>query len=699
MPATREKAIRTICGFCHTNCGLIATVKDGVITGIDPDPEHPVNYGDACPKGLAGKQIVYSPDRLLYPLRKTKGGFKRISLDEALDRISDKLLKITDKYGGKTIIRCGGAPATEENRDGFSRLVAGLGSNNYVGVGHICHQPRSIGFRTVVGHMPQPDYKKTKLIVIWGANPPASRRYGEVDSGFAPAYGKFTELIPPANKTGVKLIVIDPWHNSLAGLSDRWLQPEPGRDDALALAMLNTIIREELYDKEFVENWTVGFDELAAHVEKYTPAWAEKITRVKASDIREVAELYATVKPALIREGNGIDQYSNAVQTTRAIAMLEAITGNIDGEGGNVFFPFPVLTPVTPPPDVKRLSADMYPLYPSVPFPVFADAVLTGNPYIPRALIINHSNTLLIHANSNRTRQALDKIEFIVVCDIFKTATAELADIILPEASPFERYGFRGYAGSDGGFVALRHKAIEPVGETRTVFEMEYGLAKRMGLSVDFPFSNNEEWISHRLKASNITFDELKREHIIYTTPPMQYRKYLKEGFNTPSGKVELFSRKLKNRGYPPLPEYKELDTGIIKRPSLIQQYPLIGTTRRQGDYIHTQFRNIPELRQREPECLLRINPENAVARGIGNGDMSRVETPEGKIVLKAKVTDEVAQGVILIDFGWGNPGDSGANVNLLTTDDDRDPISCSTSNHRFRCQVGKESPHSRRQT
>jgi anaerobic selenocysteine-containing dehydrogenase len=277
-----------------------------------------------------------------------------------------------------------------------------------------------------------------------------------------------------------------------------------------------------------------------------------------------------------------------------------------------------------------------------------------------------------------------------VVCDIFRTATTELADLVLPEASPFERYGYRGYASPAGGFVALRRKVIDPVGESRTVFEIEYDLAERMGLSSGFPFRNNVEWINYRLAASHITFHDLEEKHLIHVTAPMKYEKYLENGFKTPSGKVELFSQGLKDLGYAPLPEYEELDRRIMERPSLRQEYPLIGTTRRSGSYTHTQFRNIPILRKLEKDCLLRINPEDAMIRTISDGDRVWVESPDGTMEVKALLTDEVAPGIILIDFGWGNPEDGGQNVNLLTSDEDRDPISCSTSNHRFRCQVTK---------
>jgi anaerobic selenocysteine-containing dehydrogenase len=432
-------------------------------------------------------------------------------------------------------------------------------------------------------------------MVVWGTNPTDSRRLGEGGT----AYGRVSRVIPETKRRGAKLIVIDPRRISIADIADKWLPIAPGRDDALTLSMLNVIISDELYDREFVAQWTLGFEQLAEHVERFTPEWAEEITHLQASDIREVARMYATNKPALIHQGNFADQYPNAVQTTRAIGILSAITGNLDIPGGNVFFPHPTLTPiVTDPPAVKRLSADKYPLFPRVPFPCFADAVLSGESHRPRAMIAHHSNPVLINADSSKARRALEKLGFLVVCDIFKSATAELADIILPEATEFERYGFSSYATPEGGFVALRRKVIEPIGECRSVFEIEYELAKRMGLEAAYSWTNNEEWLQYRVQASGISLDDLKNQSVIYVTNPVEYRKYLKSGFDTSSGKVEIYSEKLKHYGYPPLPGYKEYDVAFSDQPDLMEMYPLIGTTRRPGAYIHTRFRNIPALRK-----------------------------------------------------------------------------------------------------
>jgi anaerobic selenocysteine-containing dehydrogenase len=451
------------------------------------------------------------------------------------------------------------------------------------------------------------------------------------------------------------------------------------------------IIKEELYDKEFVTQWTIGFEELAEHVERFTPEWAQGITNLRASDIREIATVYATTKPAIILAGNGLDQYPNVIQTVRAIGILCAITGNLDVEGGNVFLSRPALSPlISQPTKIKRLSADRYPLYPWVPFPSLVDAILTGEPYTPKAMIVYHANPALINADSTKTRQALEKLELLVVCDIFMSATAEMADIILPEASEFEQHSFQTYASVEGGFVALKPKVIAPIGESRPAFEIEYELATKMGLNAAYPWTNNEEWINYRLKASKITLDDLKKQPIIYTLPPLECRKYLKHGFNTPSGKVEIYSQKLKDHGYPPLPEFKDLDASLTAETASPGNYPLIGTTRRPGVYVHTRFRNIPALQKLEPEPLARLHPREAQSRKIADGDLVAVQSPNGMIKVKAKVTDEVSPGVVIIDFGWGNPGDQEPNVNILTSDKDRDPISCSTPNRRFPCQVTK---------
>ncbi len=676
------ETFQTICGFCHTNCGMVIETRDGIIEKIRGNREHPENRGFLCPKGLAAKELVYSPDRLKYPLKKTSSGFKRISWDEALDTIAHRLNSIKESYGAESLVWCNGAPVTTPVLHGFIQLVSAFGSPNITGVGHLCSVPRALAVQTVCGELGDSDFENTRCILIWGANPTDTRHVRSGES--------YTRIINEAKARGARLIVIDPWRTELAAIADEWIRIRVGTDLAFGLAMLNVIISEMLYDSEFVESWTLGFSELKEHVRQFTPEWAESITGVPANRIREVARIYGTTKPATIYDGNGLEQHRNVIQTVRAIAILSAITGNIDIPGGNVNYPnVRFARYLTVRPESKRLSEEQYPLFPLLPFPSVVDAILSGEPYSPRAMIVYHANPLLINSNENKVRKALEKLEFLVVSDIFLSTTAQLADIVLPDTSDFEEFGFETYSKSEGGFVALREKVIEPIGESRPVFEVEYDLAKRMGLESYFPWKNTEEWINYKLRSSGITLEELRKQPVCYVTPPVEYKKYLKNGFRTPSGKVELYSQRLKDNGYAPLPTYKESDedrtTGLDQ-----DKYPLAGTTRKPGIYTHTKFRNLPSLRKLQPDPLAWINLADAHARGISDGDEVTVESPYGSIKIEAKTTEKNGPGLVVIDFGWGNPWDEGANVNALTPDDVRDPESCSTSNRRFFCEVKK---------
>lgn len=672
--------VTTVCSICHTNCGLKISVKNGRIDNVRGNPDHPVNSGAICAKGAAIKELVYAPDRLKYPLQKTRSGFKRITWNEALGQIADRLLEIKQKYGPHTLVRCRGAAVNQAIEDSFMQLLAAYGSGNYTSSSHLCSLPRKLAQQLVYGGRSDPDYKHTKCMLIWGANPTDSMRPAERF-----AYGRFNRIIPESKKRGAKLIVIDPRRIKAAGDADMYVQLKPGTDAALALAMLHVIIAEGRYDREFVKNWTVGFESLAGHVQPATPGWAEKITGVKAETIQKLARTFAETKPAVIREGNGFDQHSNVVDSVRLTAILTAITGNLDVPGGNVFFSLPKLAPCPSfQPEAKPLGAQLYPLYPRT-FPVMLDAMVSGRPYRPRAMIVYHGNPVLINANAGKVRRAFGQLDFLVVSELFMTATAELADFVLPDTTIFERNGFQTYTGYKGGFVALRQKVIDPIGESRPVFEVEYELAQKMGIAHSYPWHSTEEWIDYKLKPAGTCFKELLLNPIVYVTEPLTYRKYQQKGFNTSSGKVEFYSHKLEKMGLNPLPLYRDPEA----KPT--DEYPLTGTTRRHGVYVHTQFRGLPSLRRREPEPFVRIHPEDAESRNIKDGNDTIVESPQGSIRIRARVTGEMQPGLLIIDFGWGNPGDGGMNVNILTSDKERDPFTAATPNRRFVCQVRRE--------
>jgi anaerobic selenocysteine-containing dehydrogenase len=307
------------------------------------------------------------------------------------------------------------------------------------------------------------------------------------------------------------------------------------------------------------------------------------------------------------------------------------------------------------------------------------------------AMIVTNSNPALVLANAKKTRSALQNLDLLVVHDHFVTATAELAHVVLPDATGLERFGYRAFSSVQGCFFALRRKVIEPLYESRPGFEVEYDLAQKMGLEKYYPFRNNEEWIDFMVKPSGISFVDLKEQEIVYTTPPVAYEKFKTKKLLTPSGKVEFFSEKFRKAGYDPIPTFREIEEDKVIK----QKFPLSGTSRKPGIYSHTKQRNIPEVSKVQPEPFVWMHPEDAKERGIENGSWVEVESPQGKIELEARTGEgmpiEAPKGVVVVDFGWGNPWDKKANINLLTDDQDRDPISSGTSNRLFPCQVRKK--------
>jgi anaerobic selenocysteine-containing dehydrogenase len=307
-------------------------------------------------------------------------------------------------------------------------------------------------------------------------------------------------------------------------------------------------------------------------------------------------------------------------------------------------------------------------------------------------MIVHHSNPVLVQANEKRTQQAFAKLDFIMVTDIFPTATTQIADLVLPVTSDFESYGYRAYASLKGGFLALARPIEEPVGESRSVFDVEYALAERMGLHQNYPFHDTESWINYMLRPSGIDFRRLNDDPIVYTTPPIQYEKYMEKGFDTPTGKIEFYSTSFENRGYSPIPFYTDpggepLDHDTVSK----KGFALVGTSYRPAQFVHTKLKNIQILSESYPEPLIYLNPEDAAERGIKEKDRVEVSSAQGKAVFRAKLTENTKPGVVWIDFGWGNPSDGKANINLLTNDTYFDPISGGTPNRLFPCDIRKQ--------
>ena len=681
-----DTIFRSICGFCHSSCGLKIHVRNGKIYRIEGDPDHPANKGYLCSKAGAIKPLVESEERLKFPLKKTKGGFIRISWDEAFDLAADKLTNIREKYGPESLVYINGAPVSYEARDGFLQFMGVYGSPNIAGAGNLCHVPRSVAFLHAFGGRPEPDYENTQFIVFWGVNPINTTRF----SSFA-SYDGYNKIIPRAKERGVKIVVVDPIRSETASLADIWVRPNIGTDSALGLAMAHTIIHEDLYDEEFVGQWVVGFDEIRKHVETMTPEWAEKITSVPAERIREFSRLYAKAQGGLIHDGNGLDMHTNGVDMVRVICMLIALTGNIDKPGGNVFFS---IVPQNLLPTIKsekrRMGLEEFPLFPQCSFPAIKNALSNQTPDRPRAAIVHHSNPVLIQANQERTKRALQNLEFLMAFDIFPTATTEMADLILPSASDFERVDYRAYSSSRGGYLALREKVVDPVEESRSVFEVEYELAKRMGMEKAYPFQNAEEWIHFALEPSHVTLDDLRNKQIVYASPPVVYKKYKNDGFKTPSRMVECYSERFKSCNYEPLPRFEYPKESHRTNPERSKEYPFLGTTRKPAEFVHTKLRNLPAVSKLYPNPLLWVHPIDAEERGIKQKDFVEVKSLRGMVRVEAKVTEDIVPGLVAVDFGWGNPSDKKSSVNVLTSDDVWDPISGGYPNRLFQCEIKK---------
>lgn len=684
-----DKTCRSICQFCHSNCGIILhRGSDGRIS-VKGDPDHPMNRGRCCQKASAIPELIRSKDRLRYPLRKTSTGFERISWDDALKIASERLGEIRSKFGPFSLMRFAGAPVSYQARDGFSQFMGEFGSPNVTGSGNLCMVPRATAFNAVTGSLrAEPDYDQTKLVLFWGSNPLESERFGSYS-----AYNGMSQVIPRLKKRGVRIICIDPFRSMTVQQADDWVRINPGTDVALGLAMMHVIIHEELYDKGFVAEYGGGFQELAEHVRPYSPKWAEGLTGIQAMTIEDLARTYATTKPAALYEGNGLDMYTNGVDSVRTVAMLIGLTGNLDAPGGNVFLPFAPqsVLPTKPLPVKKRIWYEKFPLFREVPFSAAKEAILRDEDYRPRAMIVHHGNPVLIQGNEKRTRQAMEKLDFLIVSDIFPTATSEVADLIFPIASDFESYGYRAYSSVEGGFFALARPIVDPIGESRPVFDVEYELAERMGLHKDYPFHDTVSWIEFMIKPSGVSFSRLEEEQIVYATPPVQYRKYLDKGFNTPSGKVEFYSTLFEANGYSPIPHYTEPAMETLNPKILSEKgFSLLATSRRPAQFVHTKLKNIEVLSKSYPEPLVWVHPQDASNRGIGEGNEVEVTSPQGQVTLRAKLTENTKPGLVWIDFGWGNPTDRKANINVLVNDAYFDPVSGGTPNRLFPCEIKK---------
>jgi anaerobic selenocysteine-containing dehydrogenase len=668
---SKQRVVKTACGMCIHECGINVYVENDRIVKIEGLPEHPESRGEICVKAHQIPDWVYHEDRLKYPMRKGNGEWRRISWEEALDAIATKLKELKERDGASSLAVIAGDPAGMAYQVGWdviSRFCDVQGTPNIFDPANLCANLGFLASVVTIGKMCSPDLEKSRCIILWAQNPHKS---------FLP----YVRRINKALRKGGKLIVINPKYIPFTKRADIHVQPRPGTDGALALAMLNTIISEGLYDREFVENWTVGFDKLAEHVKQYTAEWAEKITGVAADDIKKIARIYATTKPACISASvTKLQQCQCGFQNWRSLTMLEAITGHLDIPGGSVRRssgltrrPHRLLEKMG---DIKRTGADKYPILHQIGGRMlglggmvnWGDLVLTGKPYPVKMMIISAANPVVTWPNSTKVKQALNKLEFLVVMDVFMTATAEVADIVLPACTFLEKVS----ATSMTHVAMLRRPVIAPLWESWSDCRFWLELAKRMGYEEYFPWKDDEEVLNHFLEPAGLTVKYLRDEHPTGILPvTTHYDEYSKRGFRTSSGKVELYSEELEKMGYDPLPTYQEPVESPISTPELARDYPLVLTTgARETEYWHSQHRNLSRLRRRNPEPMADIHADTAAKYGIGNGDLMVVETKRGSIEIKARVSQEIMPDVVSVPHGWPESCE-----NVLTDDAPADPV------------------------
>ncbi|MFO7558924.1 MAG: molybdopterin-dependent oxidoreductase, partial [Desulfobacterales bacterium] len=533
------KTVKSICFECHSRCGVLLEVNDGKLVGIQGDKDHPFSHGYICPKGRACMEIMYHPERITRPLVKTGGRessrFESVSWDTALDLIAERLLETREKWGAESLVL--GSGTTRGMAPYLNRFLTLFGSPNFMAPSNMSGGPIVVGSAATCGFgLVDPDYAASRCILLWAHNPEASWP------------GLYLYDIKQGLKSGAKLIVVDPRGTNFAKKADHWLQIRPGTDVALALCFIHILIREELYDKTFVQQWTTGFDQLREYVSEFTPRRCAEITWMTEEVIEAAAIEFGKSRPACIGPGmGGVCQANDAFDLTRALTILSAITGNLEVPGGNLQCLPPTRKRSCYGPDYsafnnlpkeqakKKLGLDTYPLFEFIPIPsppqTVWPAIVDEKPYPVKALGLFANNSVCAYPNSLHVRDVLKSVNFLFAVDYFHTPTTSLADVILPPAHWAERDDVEDLLMKN--HVFCQEKAVDPIPECRDEKQILVDLAQKMNLAGYW--NSVEETLDHRLETIGLTFKEFKK--IGQFSLPIQYKIYEEKGaFRTPSG-------------------------------------------------------------------------------------------------------------------------------------------------------------------
>ncbi|MEL1135993.1 molybdopterin-dependent oxidoreductase [Desulfitobacterium sp. THU1] len=724
---SNRKTVPTNCRFCGYQCGLIATVEDGRVLKVQPDANRfPYNAEimRGCKRWPMIAEVMDHPQRINYPLKRVgergSGQWERISWEQALDEIADRLQSLKEEFGPEVLATSIGGPHTTFWP--LHRFLSLFGSPNNMGIGQICWNPgiwvNSITYGWPVDNELYPD--KTECAILWGINPSQS------DNSL------FWHAVQEFAGSGKKLIVVDPRCTGTAEIAHLWLPVRPGTDAVLALGLLHVIVKENLYDQDFVSKWCHGFEQLVNHLTIYSPSYVEEITGVKAEDVIETARLYAQNTPACLYSGRGIDQLGlNSFPAHRALAILRAITGNLDVAGASHlgempdFFselelelsePFAEKKPQSV--SQEKLSLQSYQGYAKLreltmkhnkrlPMRYLTSAhpnrvwkaMLTGDPYPIRSMIVMASNPLLTQADTELIYRALKSLDLLVVLELFETPTAMLADYILPSAGVLERPILETKAGvantAYGG-----DQAVEPYYERRPDFYFWKGLGLRLGQEEEWPWETYQEALEYSLSPLGYSWEDFSLFGLY--VDENRYKKYQEpdaeghpHGFATNSGKVEIYSEFLKEIGGDPLPSPRQLPAGE-------KDFPLILMSgARFQPYYASSYHQLERFRRMHPEPIVEMGPETGKRLGIDEGCLVDVETERGKGRFRAQFTT-MCEDVLSVEYGWWYPemkasepelgGIWLSNANLLTSGDfeTSDPLVGTWTYNGISCRIRK---------
>ncbi|MBZ5648279.1 MAG: molybdopterin-dependent oxidoreductase [Acidobacteriia bacterium] len=658
---------------CPDACGVLITVEDGRATKIKGDPAHPVTRGFLCAKVAKYLDRVYSPDRVLYPMRRKgkKGGgtksaadFERITWDAALDEICTRFRAITTEFGPEAILpySYGGTVGVLNNASMDRRFFHRLGASQLDRT--ICSSAGTEGIVSVLGVKlgTEPEqFRHSQYIIAWGAN----------------IHGNNVHLWPfieEARRKGAKLVVIDPYKTRTAACADWYLPINPGTDVALALGLMHVIIGEDLYDADYVARYTVGFEQLRERVKEYSPQRVAQWTGIAADDVVKLAREYATVRPAAIRLNYGIQRCDSGGTAVRTVTMLPCITGSWKEVGGGLQLStggaYALDRAHLERPDLMNVALGR----PARVINMIEIGKVLNTVADPpvKAVVVYNSNPVAVAPNHHEVVRGFARPDlFTVVHEQFFTDTADYADIVLPATTFFEHKELQ--TGYGHYFVQISNAAIDPIGECRSNFDLFRELGQRMGFAedcfresvdaaIDATLSSGHAWVK------GIDRQRLEREgHVRLHLGDGPFLPFALGNFATPSGKAELYNERLAAHGLDPVAAFKPSPES--RHVPEAARFPLELLGRKADNFLNSTFCNLPSLQPMEERELLEMSQADAGVRGIRDGDPVRVFNRRGEVRLTARVNGAVRAGVVAARLNWAKLSAQGKNINVLTSD------------------------------